>query len=150
MSRAEELFSSIVRKSAYALLSTCLLGTVVYAGYQVTAEKKRRFNDKIDPIIRLFDVSDEQLETLMKTFDDEVHRQLKSEIHQEATVKMYRSFIEKLPQGNETGHVLALDLGGTHFRLLSVDFQGSGKMNVVSKRFVIPQSLMTGNGENVI
>lgn len=136
MSRAEELFLSVIRKSAYALLSSCLLGTVVYAGYQVTTEKKHQFNDEIDEILQSLKISDENFENLLKIFD-------------ETPMKNLPSFIEKLPRGNEVGRVLALDLGGTHFRLLSVEFLGSKKMNVVSKRFVIPQSLMTSNGEKV-
>ena len=43
------------------------------------------------------------------------------ETHKDATIKCYPTFVSKLPSGRETGRFLALDLGGTNFRVLQID-----------------------------
>lgn len=48
----------------------------------------------------------------------------------------------------ETGKVLALDLGGTNFRILLISLDGQ-EVNMESKIFLIPQSIMTGTGAQV-
>ena len=49
------------------------------------------------------------------------------------------------PTGTESGDILALDLGGTNFRVLLVNLD-SGEIKMTSKVFVVPQSIMTGSG----
>lgn len=74
---------------------------------------------------------------------------LGSTTHQQATVKMFPSYVRHVPDGTETGQVLALDLGGTNFRVLSIKLHGSSKIELNSKIFVVPQSVMIGDGKNV-
>jgi hexokinase len=53
--------------------------------------------------------------------------------------------VRTLPDGTERGDILALDLGGTNFRVLLINLD-SGEIKVKSKVFLIPQSIMTGTG----
>ena len=51
----------------------------------------------------------------------------------------------------EKGHFLALDLGGTHFRVLLVKVSCNGKQNVEmeSQIYAIPEEIMRGSGSEV-
>ncbi len=64
----------------------------------------------------------------------------------ESSLKMIPSFIDK-PKGNEKGEFLALDLGGTNFRVLTVRLDGKGNASVpFASKFAIPQKDMQGTG----
>uniref|UniRef100_A0A3Q1ESE0 Phosphotransferase n=1 Tax=Acanthochromis polyacanthus TaxID=80966 RepID=A0A3Q1ESE0_9TELE len=66
-----------------------------------------------------------------------------------AAVKMLPTFVRATPDGTEKGDYLALDLGGTNFRVLYVrvveEQQKVVKMD--SKICSIPQEMMLGTGE---
>lgn len=74
---------------------------------------------------------------------------LSAEKHKQAPVKMFPTYVRSIPNGTETGLVLALDLGGTNFRVLLIDLRGNSKIELTSKIFVIPQSIMIGDGKHV-
>lgn len=46
----------------------------------------------------------------------------------------------------EKGKFLALDLGGTNFRVLLIHLKGENDFEMQSKIYAIPQSIMTGSG----
>ena len=48
-----------------------------------------------------------------------------------------------MPTGKETGRFLALDLGGTNFRVLLVDIGEDKQFSMDSKIFPIPSEIMT-------
>lgn len=48
----------------------------------------------------------------------------------------------------EKGKFMALDLGGTNFRVLVIDIDGDD-FRMENEIFAIPQSIMTGTGEQV-
>ena len=66
--------------------------------------------------------------------------------HDKATVKCYPTFVRHLPSGNETGRFLALDLGGTNFRVLLVEIGDNKEFSMESKIFAIPTEIMIGSG----
>uniref|UniRef100_A0A8C9ZTF1 hexokinase n=1 Tax=Sander lucioperca TaxID=283035 RepID=A0A8C9ZTF1_SANLU len=68
-----------------------------------------------------------------------------------ATVKMLPTFVNSTPDGSEHGDFLALDLGGTNFRVLLVKIR-SGKRRTVemhNKIYAIPLEVMQGTGEEL-
>jgi hexokinase len=71
------------------------------------------------------------------------------ETHKDATIKCYPTFVSKLPSGRETGRFLALDLGGTNFRVLQIDIGENKQCNMESKVFAIPKEIMIGTGDQV-
>lgn len=85
----------------------------------------------------------------MHILEEEMTAGLTPATHKKADVKMFPTFVRNIPNGTELGQVLALDLGGTNFRVLLVDLRGNAKIELTSKIFVIPQSIMTGDGQNV-
>ncbi len=50
----------------------------------------------------------------------------------------------------ESGRLLALDLGGTNFRVLLVDLNGTEEPITTSQLFLIPKRIMLGEGYLVI
>jgi hexokinase len=83
---------------------------------------------------------------IMRHFHEEMQRGLAGE---GSSLKMIPSFVRR-PRGTERGNFLALDLGGTNIRVLSValDGRGGAAMMAVS-RFVIPHEVMTGDGDKL-
>jgi len=62
---------------------------------------------------------------------------------------MLPTHLTKLPSGQETGDIIALDLGGTNFRVLKVKLLGAGKWEVDSGKFRVDESLMYAPGEQL-
>ena len=85
----------------------------------------------------------------MQLLEREMEAGLSPATHKTADVKMFPTYVRNLANGTETGKVLALDLGGTNFRVLLVDLLPQSKVSLTSKIFVIPQSIMLGEGVNV-
>uniref|UniRef100_A0A3Q3FE66 hexokinase n=1 Tax=Labrus bergylta TaxID=56723 RepID=A0A3Q3FE66_9LABR len=78
-------------------------------------------------------------------------RGLGKHTHHKAPVKMLPSFVRATPDGTEKGDFLALDLGGTNFRVLHVrvveDLQKVLKMD--SQICAIPKEMMLGTGQQL-
>ena len=70
---------------------------------------------------------------------------LKKETHDAASVKCWPTYVRKLPTGQERGKFLALDLGGTNFRVLALELTEEKEFLMDSKIYAIPQNIMTGN-----
>ncbi|KAK9751484.1 Hexokinase [Popillia japonica] len=119
-------------------------------------------------------LSEEQLRQLMKTFHHEIlqglgkkthdnatvkcfvtyvqdlptGQGLGKKTHDNATVKCFVTYVQDLPTGREKGKFLALDLGGTNFRVLLIELS-ENHFEMKSKIFAIPQHIMLGSGEQL-
>ena len=69
---------------------------------------------------------------------------LKKETHDSASVKCWPTYVRDLPTGKEQGKFLALDLGGTNFRVLALELTADKEFLMDSKIYAIPQDIMTG------
>lgn len=49
----------------------------------------------------------------------------------------------------ERGKFLALDLGGTNFRVLIIHLKGENEFEMQSKIYAVPQNIMLGSGEQL-
>lgn len=61
---------------------------------------------------------------------------------------MLPSFVRAVPNGTEIGNFLALDLGGTNFRVLLIALKGR-RAEMSGKIFRVPEHIMRGTGEAV-
>jgi len=86
---------------------------------------------------------------MMHILEEEMTAGLSPSTHKQAVVKMFPTYVRNTPNGTEIGQVLALDLGGTNFRVLLIDLRGNARVELTSKIFVIPQSIMIGDGKHV-
>ena len=59
----------------------------------------------------------------------EINWGLGRETNPASNIKSYITYVSQLPTGREAGHYLALDLGGTNFRLFLL-FSHSTKNNI--------------------
>ena len=62
------------------------------------------------------------------------------------TLCLYLSFFNNFI---ERGKFLALDLGGTNFRVLLIHLKGEHDFEMQSKIYAIPQSIMLGSGQQL-
>ncbi|VDM33043.1 unnamed protein product [Hydatigera taeniaeformis] len=63
-------------------------------------------------------------------------------------LKMLNTYVTDLPNGNETGRYLALDLGGTNYRLLLVTFHAPKTPPLIEADvYTISNELQTGKGD---
>jgi len=91
----------------------------------------------------LFTISLKDIKVIITDFHAEMQKGLSG---YESSLKMIPSFVDR-PKGDEHGSFIALDLGGTNFRVLAVELDGKRNATVraVSK-FVIPKKEMRGTG----
>lgn len=87
-----------------------------------------------------------KLQNVMINFEHEIKKGLKKATHDESEVKCFVTYVTKLPQGSEIGKFLALDLGGTNFRVLLIHLKGEEDYEFKSKIYAIPQAIMLGSG----
>merc|ERR1711953_738738 len=67
--------------------------------------------------------------------------------HKDASVKCFPTYVRDLPSGTEVGKFLALDLGGTNFRVVLVEIGLNEKFEMDSQVFAISKETMQGSGE---
>ncbi|KAG5671718.1 hypothetical protein PVAND_001898 [Polypedilum vanderplanki] len=102
-----------------------------------------------DAIDRDLVLDNKKLNDVMVKFEREIKKGLSKAHHDESEVKCFVTYVQNLPMGTEKGKFLALDLGGTNFRVLLIILKGEEDYEFKSKIFAIPQSLMVGSGRDL-
>ncbi|XP_049712398.1 hexokinase-2 isoform X2 [Elephas maximus indicus] len=103
---------------------------------------------KVDQYLYHMRLSDETLQEISKRFRKEMEKGLGATTHPTASVKMLPTFVRSTPDGTEHGEFLALDLGGTNFRVLWVKVTDNGlqRVEIENKIYAIPEDIMRGSG----
>lgn len=110
-------------------------------------ETSERGDMAVEQVLRMFDVADEALVQLKADMQREFELGLSNE--DAATIKMLITYVRELSRGDESGAYLALDLGGTNFRVLLVELN-AGEAKVKSSVHEIPRELLvTQNGREL-
>lgn len=94
-------------------------------------------------------LTDKQVEEIMRRLINEINRGLGKATQPEADIKCFVTYVQDLPNGKEKGKFLALDLGGTNFRVLLIHLKAENDFEMLSKIYAIPQSIMLGSGEQL-
>uniref|UniRef100_A0A3Q0SZJ1 Phosphotransferase n=1 Tax=Amphilophus citrinellus TaxID=61819 RepID=A0A3Q0SZJ1_AMPCI len=106
---------------------------------------------QVEKYLEPFQLSLEMLQEVSARLRKDLIRGLGKRSHHKAPVKMLPTFVRATPDGTEKGDFLALDLGGTNFRVLHVrveeEEQRVLKMN--SQICAIPKEIMLGTGEQL-
>ncbi|KAK8439624.1 glucokinase [Candidozyma auris] len=63
---------------------------------------------------------------------------------------MIPTYVTSIPTGKETGLFLAADLGGTNFRVCSIDLKGDHTFELKQAKFPIPLDLMSGTTSDAL
>ncbi|XP_063269388.1 hexokinase-3 isoform X2 [Prinia subflava] len=106
------------------------------------AAQRREVNEVLAPL-RLTRADLEKVQALMR---EEMDRGLCKETNATASVRMLPTYVSHTPDGTERGIFLALDLGGTNFRVLVVHVKEEG-ISMASEIYIIPAAIMQGTGE---
>ncbi|XP_060106979.1 hexokinase-2 isoform X1 [Heteronotia binoei] len=103
---------------------------------------------RVDKHLYHMRLSDETLQDISGRFRKEMEKGLGTDTNPTASVKMLPTFVRSTPDGTEEGDFLALDLGGTNFRVLRVKVSdnGSKKVEMENQIYAIPEDLMRGSG----
>ena len=97
----------------------------------------------IKKIEKKFTFISREVKEIIKAFHDEMGKGLRGK---KSSLKMLPAFISR-PNGNEKGKFIALDLGGTNFRVLELVLKGGRKAGrPVVEKFVLSKTIITGKG----
>nr|XP_033803895.1 hexokinase-2 isoform X2 [Geotrypetes seraphini] len=119
---------------------------ITAVAYRLAAQEKAR-----QETLQTFKLSFEQLLMVKGKMRIEMEQGLRKESHCSASVKMLPTYVRATPDGTEKGDFLALDLGGTNFRVLLVRVRNGMRRGVEMhhKIYSISQDIMQGTGEEL-
>ena len=92
-----------------------------------------------------FNLSEEETDRLKTKFNEEVDLGLKHGL-EKSSLQMENTYVPDLIDGSEDGMFLALDLGGTNFRVLLCKLVGGKIIKEEIKHYIINEILRTGPG----
>ncbi|XP_026528610.1 putative hexokinase HKDC1 [Notechis scutatus] len=106
---------------------------------------------KVDRYLYQMRLSDDILHDVMTRFQAEMVKGLGRDTNPTAAVKMLPTFVRSLPDGSEKGEFLALDLGGSKFKVLHVKVAEEGKQHVQmdSQFYPTPKEIIQGSGTDL-
>ncbi|XP_006785211.1 hexokinase-2-like [Neolamprologus brichardi] len=106
---------------------------------------------EVEKYLQPFQLSPETLQEVSARLRKDLLRGLGKHSHHKAPVKMLPTFVRATPDGTEKGDFLALDLGGTNFRVLHVRVEEEAQkvLKMDSQICAIPQEMMLGTGEQL-
>lgn len=103
---------------------------------------------KIEQLTRKLILTNDQLHKVSANLLHEFKKGLSWDTHNQAAVKMFPTYVTDVPNGEEHGKFLALDLGGTNFRVLLITLN-SEDFDMENEVFGIPEEIMLGTGEQL-
>ncbi|KHJ48291.1 Hexokinase [Trichuris suis] len=103
---------------------------------------------KVYKLVKDLDLTLDDLKHVMKVMSREIDRGLSDDPEIHSCLKMLPSYVRHLPDGTEVGPYLAMDLGGTNFRILLINLRGT-QPETINRTFRIPSALMTGHGDDL-
>ncbi|ESO89803.1 hypothetical protein LOTGIDRAFT_164838 [Lottia gigantea] len=109
----------------------------------VTDPKERQ--RLVENILKPFILEDSVYDKVCDVMLDNFNKGLGKDTNADARVKMFPTYVRSVPNGTEEGNFLALDLGGTNFRVLLINLNGQ-EVDMESKIYLIPQHIMLGTG----
>ena len=97
----------------------------------------------LNSIKKDFQISTSGMRGIVRRFHSEMKKGLRGK---PGSLKMIPTYVD-IPTGKEKGSFLALDLGGTNFRVLKLELKGRGRTGEpVVKKFVLDKKRITGPG----
>ena len=104
---------------------------------------------KIEDLCRDLVVNNDHIHCVEQRMRVAIEQGLSATNNQLASVKCFPTYVRYLPSGEEVGKFLALDLGGTNFRVLVIDIEDGKKFQMDSKVFAIAKEIMEGAGDQL-
>lgn len=108
--------------------------------------RHRKHSDILSHIEKSFNFIFKDAKKIIKHFHMEMSKGL---IGNKSSLAMIPTFVD-IPTGSETGRFIALDLGGTNFRVLDVALKGNGIIEVTAEeKFRLENKDITGTGKRL-
>ncbi|XP_076012030.1 hexokinase HKDC1-like [Genypterus blacodes] len=101
---------------------------------------------KVDRFLFAMHLQDNQLEDISSLFLAEMKKGLSADSNVAATVKMLPTHVRSTPDGSEKGQFLALDLGGSTFKVLRVNMREDRGVEMEEQIYPVPAELLSGSG----
>lgn len=95
--------------------------------------------DEAKRVAAEFDYSPEEVRKAVKEFLREMDEGLKEP---NQTLSQIPTFVTSVPDGSEKGLFLAVDLGGTNFRVCSIQLHGNSTFTLTQSKVAVPHELM--------
>jgi len=106
----------------------------------------QEIRDVLDSIDKQFQLTDEKLRDITAHFVKMYQVGLQNNHEPMAMIPTY---VTAVPDGSETGTFMAVDLGGTNFRVCEVTLHGEHKFSLKQKKFKVTEDLKTGPAEDL-
>lgn len=104
------------------------------------------YKEFVEYLDNIFFISADQIKNIIRDFHSEMQKGLSGF---ESSLKMIPSFTDRA-KGIEKGKYIALDLGGTNFRVIAVELDGRGGFTVSAvNKYAIDKQYMEGTGEQL-
>ncbi|XP_015022803.2 hexokinase type 2 [Drosophila mojavensis] len=97
-------------------------------------------------ICRQFELDEGAMRKIVQAMTNEIYMGLAKQTHSTASIKCFQTCVQDFPTGNERGRYLALDLGGSNFRVLLANLISAKEIDVISKTYAISKAIMEGPG----
>ncbi|XP_034044377.1 hexokinase HKDC1-like [Thalassophryne amazonica] len=107
---------------------------------------------KVDRFLYAMRLNDDKLQDISAHFQAEMKKGLSAKSNAAAAVKMLPTHVRSTPDGSEEGHFLALDFGGSKFKVLQVkvredvESKTGGEVKLEEQIYPIPKELLFGRG----
>ncbi|OXA41712.1 hexokinase-1 [Folsomia candida] len=101
--------------------------------------------EKYEKLTNPLKLNDETMLKIRKIFEDEMDLGL--QVNPKGCLQMANTYIPQLPDGSEEGEYLALDLGGTNFRVLLLKLEHGKMADPIVKHFHVREDIRLGKGE---
>ncbi|POS88383.1 hypothetical protein EPUL_000125 [Erysiphe pulchra] len=95
--------------------------------------------DASKKIAEEFNLSDLEVQSIVNEFINELGEGLSENT---SNLSQIPTYITAVPDGTEKGLYLAVDLGGTNFRVSSIQLNGESKFNLKQSKIAIPRDLI--------
>ncbi|CAL1279146.1 unnamed protein product [Larinioides sclopetarius] len=109
----------------------------------VTDAKVEKIKSVTDPYL----LPDNIVNRVNDTFENELELGLKKNPEKASSLQMANTFVPQLLSGHEKGDFLALDLGGTNFRVILLKLDPERPLDCIVKYYTVPEPLRLGEGQ---
>ncbi len=100
----------------------------------------------LDNLEQEFAITAGQIKRFIKDFHSQMDKGLAGK---KSSLEMLPAFVDR-PSGKEKGKFIALDLGGSNFRLLQLELKGRGRIEKLAERkFVLKEKCIKGKGKDL-
>lgn len=101
-----------------------------------------KLQSAVDEIVDTFSINNDFLINGTNQFLESMSEGLKHSASAKEYMPMIPTFVTGIPNGKEKGLYLAADLGGTNFRVCSIDLNGDHTFELKQSKYKIPLDLM--------